>query len=107
MADGNGSEWEARLRRVEQEHETFQRDIRNLLTAQVLQKDEIDSLLKASREQRQSLELEREQRKAVDEALDRRVSDVVSAIGELIRRIPPENLQWHDRNANSRQGNEA
>jgi hypothetical protein len=52
MPDENGSEW----------HERFQCDIRNLLAAQVIQKDEIDNLLKASRAQTESLELEREQR---------------------------------------------
>lgn len=93
MAETNGSEWEARLRALEQMRDEFRRDVKDLLTAQVIQKARIDDLLKLSALQRQNLEKESEERKAKDAALDERVADVVSAVGELIRRIPPENLQ--------------
>lgn len=89
MADTNGSEWEARYQRNEQEHDQFRRDLRDLLTAQVIQKAEIDDLLKSQRELTRNLE----QLRAKDEALDARVDKLVSAIGDLIRRIPPENLR--------------
>lgn len=88
MPETNGSHWEARLTRIEQAGEEFRRDMRNLLTAQVLQKDQIDNLVKA-------IELEREQRKAGEQrareerkVLDERVDKLVSAIGDLIRRMP-------------------
>jgi hypothetical protein len=93
MAEPNGNERDARLNRIEQEHEDFRRGMRDLLTAQVIQKGEIDDLLKDSRLLRASLELERDQRKAGDDDLGQRVQDLVSAIGDLIRRIPPENLR--------------
>jgi hypothetical protein len=93
VAEGNGSERDARLNRIEQEHDEFRRDMKNLLIAQVIQKSEIDDLLKLTREQTRQLELESTARREKDEALDARVDKLVSSIGELISRIPPENLR--------------
>lgn len=70
------------------DHEQFRTDHKQLLTAQVLQKDEIDQLLKVTREHTAQLTAETEQRRAKDAALDARVDKLVSAIGELIRSRP-------------------
>jgi hypothetical protein len=92
MSD-NGEQRDARLGRLEQEHEEFQRDLKMLLTAQVIQKDQIDQLLKA-------IEIEGKERREKDatleaqnRALDQRVDNLVSSIADLIRRIPPESLR--------------
>jgi hypothetical protein len=99
MAEGNGDR-DTRMDRIERalelmiaDHEQFRADHKQLLIAQVIQKDQIDKLL-------ESLDREREERlaqeaalKAKDAALDKRVDDLVSAIGDLIRRIPPESLK--------------
>jgi len=65
-------------------HEEFQRDLNHLLIAQVIQKSQIDNLLKVSQEQTRQLELSREK----DAALDARVDKLVSVLGELISRPP-------------------
>lgn len=93
MPEGNGNERDARLERIEQQQEQFQRDMRDLLTAQVIQKDEIDKLLASTIKLRDAQERESEERKEADKVLDARVQATVSAIGDLIRRIPPENLK--------------
>jgi chromosome segregation ATPase len=89
MPDTNGSEWEARWQRNEEEHDQFRRDLRDLLTAQVIQQGRIDDLLKATERLSSSME----QSRAKEAVLDKRVDDLVSAIADLIRRIPPENLR--------------
>jgi hypothetical protein len=72
-------------------HEEFDRDLKQLLIAQVLQADEIDKLWKTVQEQSKQiaehtkhLELQRENGKD----LDRRINDLVSATGEFIRSRP-------------------
>jgi len=65
-------------------HEEFQRDLNQLLTAQVIQKSQIDDLLKVTQENTRQLELSREK----DAALDARVDKLVSVLGELISRPP-------------------
>lgn len=93
MPEPNGNERDARLERMERDHEEFRRDLRQLLTAQVLQKDAIDEVLKIAQENTRQLEIEAGERREKDAALDKRVNDLVSSIGDLIRRIPPENLR--------------
>ena len=73
-------------------HEQFRHDHKQLLTAQVLQKDEIDQLLKVTRQHTRQIESERAVRKEEIAALDKRVDDLVGAIGNLISRIPPATL---------------
>ena len=80
----NGEQREARLRRLEQEHEEFRRDLKMLLTAQVIQKDQIDQLIKT---------IETEALDAQSKAFDRRVDNLVSSIADLISRIPPSSLR--------------
>jgi septal ring factor EnvC (AmiA/AmiB activator) len=92
MSD-NGEQREARLRRLEQEHEEFQRNLRQLLTAQVLQKNEIDKQIVAVDKLAKALEAERTERPEKDALLDQRVDNLVSSIADLIRRIPPESLR--------------
>ena len=65
-------------------HEEFQRDLNQLFTAQVIQKSQIDDLLKVTQENTRQLELSREK----DAALDARVDKLVSVLGELISRPP-------------------
>jgi septal ring factor EnvC (AmiA/AmiB activator) len=98
MAETNGSQY-PRLDRIEQalemliaDHEQFRADHKQLLTAQVLQSEEIDKLLKVTQEHTRQIEAERLARKESISALDQRVADLVRAIGDLIARIPPENL---------------
>jgi hypothetical protein len=93
MAEPNGNEQDARIRRIENEHDSFRRDMRNLLTSQVIQAGEIEELAVSIRHLKEKSIVEREERKAVDAALDKRVADLVSGIGELISRIPPGNLR--------------
>ena len=65
-------------------HEEFQRDLNQLFTAQVIQKSQIDDLLKVTQKNTRQLELSREK----DAALDARVDKLVSVLGELISRPP-------------------
>ena len=88
MAEGNGNEPDARIERLRQEHEAFQRELQQLLTAQVIQKSHIDDLLKVTQESTRQLEAESIARREKDAALDARVDKLVSAMGEFISRLP-------------------
>jgi predicted ArsR family transcriptional regulator len=66
----------------------FANDHKQLLTAQVLQKDEIDQLVVLTKEQSAQLAAETEHRRAKDAVLDARVDKLVSAIGDLVQRLP-------------------
>jgi len=88
MAEGNGDR-DSRMDRIERtlellvaDHEQFRADHKQLLIAQVLQKDEIDELLKVTKEHTTQIT-----------ALDGRVDKLVSSIGDLIARIPPAALK--------------
>lgn len=90
MAEENGNR-ETRLDRIERalelmisDHEQFRVDLRQLLTAQVIQKDEIEQHTKQIMEQTKQIE----QLRARDAVLDERVDKLVSAIGEYISRLP-------------------
>ena len=98
MAEPNGDRG-TRLDRIERilelliaDHEQFRVDHKQLLTAQVLQSEEIDKLLKVTQEHSRQIEDERVARKESTAALDKRVNDLVAAIGALIARIPPQSL---------------
>jgi hypothetical protein len=105
MAETNGKS-NGRMDRIERAlesliayHEQFRHDRKQLLRAQVLQKDEIDQLLKVTQEHtrhiqadREAIEAERESRREETAALNKRVDDLVGAIGNLISRIPPAAL---------------
>ncbi|HEY3454911.1 MAG TPA: hypothetical protein VGK64_09940 [Bryobacteraceae bacterium] len=67
------------------DHERFRHDLQQLLTAQVLQKDALEQQAKLAEHHTQQILALREK----DAALDARVDNLVSAIGELIRRLPP------------------
>jgi hypothetical protein len=102
MAETNGKR-DTRMGRIERalelliaDHEQFRQDHKQLLTAQVLQKDEIDQLLKVTQEHTRQIEAERAAREVERAAgrdqmasLDKRVDGLVAAIGNLISRIPP------------------
>ena len=88
MADGNGNERDARIERLRQEHEVFQRDLQQLLTAQVIQKSQIDDLLASQDKAMHHLEAETITRREKDAVLDARVDKLVSAIGEFISQLP-------------------
>jgi hypothetical protein len=66
------------------DHERFRRDLQQLLTAQVLQKDALEQQAKLSEQHTQQILALREK----DAALDARVDSLVSAIGEFICRLP-------------------
>ena len=97
MPEENGSR-DTRLDRIERalellisDHEQFRVDLRQLLTAQVLQKAEIEEHTKqilAQSEQIGNLGDQIGNLRAKDAALDERVDKLVSAIGELVRRMP-------------------
>ncbi len=105
MAEPNGDR-DTRLDRIERalelliaDHEQFRVDHKQLLTAQVLQSEEIDKLIQVTQEhgrhiQEHSRQIEGERiaRKESTAALDKRVNDLVAAIGALIARIPPRSL---------------
>jgi hypothetical protein len=88
MPDGNGNR-DTRLDRIERimemmaaDHEQFRADHKQLLIAQVLQKDSIDQLLRVTEDHTRQIT-----------ALDGRVDKLVFSIADLIGRIPPENLR--------------
>jgi len=94
MAEGNGDR-ETRLDRIERalelmidDHERFRHDLQQLLTAQVLQKDALEQQAKLIEQHTRQIEAESKERREKDAALDARVDKLVSAIGELIRRLP-------------------
>ncbi len=105
MAESNGNQ-NTRLDRIERalelliaDHEQFRVDHQQLLTAQVVQQGEIEKLLAITQEHTRQIEAERDQidahrqlQREGQAALDKRVNDLVSAIGDLIARIPPQNL---------------
>jgi hypothetical protein len=67
------------------DHEQFRADHKQLLIAQVLQKDAIDQLLKLTQEHSQQIQQHSQQIPALDARVDR----LVSSIGEFISRLPP------------------
>jgi hypothetical protein len=69
------------------DHEQFRAEHKQLLIAQVVQQDELDKLLKVTQEHTHQMQAERSERREVTAALDKRVNDLVSAIGDLISRI--------------------
>jgi hypothetical protein len=98
MAETNGNR-DSRMDRIERalelliaDHEQFRADHKQLLIAQVVQSDQISELLKVTQEHSRQIEEERTARKETTAALDKRVDDLVVAIGDLIARIPPQNL---------------
>lgn len=76
--------------RLRAAHEEFARDLQLLLTAQVLQKDALEQQAKIVEQHTRQLEAEGKARREKDAALDDRVNNLVSAIGEFIRRLPPQ-----------------
>jgi hypothetical protein len=99
MPEQNGNR-DTRLDRIERpleltidDHKRFRHDLQQLLTAQVLQKDALEQQAKRAEEQTKQIEQHTQQILALrekDAALDARVDNLVSAIGELIRRLPPQ-----------------
>lgn len=94
MAEGNGDR-ETRLDRIERalelmidDHERLHHHLQQLLTAQVLQKDALEQQAKLIEQHTRQIEAESKERREKDAALDARVDKLVSAIGELIRRLP-------------------
>ena len=94
MAEGNGNR-DTRLDRIERalelmidDHERFRHDLQQLLTAQVLQKDALEQQAKLIEQHTRQIEAESKERREKDAALDARVDKLVSAIGELIHRLP-------------------
>jgi len=88
MADANGDR-DTRLDRIERalelliaDHEQFRADHKQLLIAQVLQKEAIEELYKVTKEHTRQIE----QLRANGSETDKRIQDLVSAIGEFIRR---------------------
>jgi bisphosphoglycerate-independent phosphoglycerate mutase (AlkP superfamily) len=98
VAETSGNR-DARMDRIEKalemliaDHEQFPHDHKQLLIAQVLQKDETDQLLKVTREHTRQIEAERLARREETVALNKRVADLVGAIGNLISKIPAASL---------------
>jgi CRISPR/Cas system Type II protein with McrA/HNH and RuvC-like nuclease domain len=97
VSEGNGNR-DTRLDRIERalelliaDHEQFRHDHKQLLTAQVLQKDAIDKLYEITKEQtRQIGEHSRKMRELQQHgsAIDDRIAALVSAIGKMIPGSP-------------------
>jgi len=87
MAESNGDR-DSRMERIERDHELFRADLKQLLIAQVIQKDQIDDLLRVTQEHTRQLQAEAAERRAKDDVLDARVDKLVIAIGELVSRMP-------------------
>jgi len=99
MAETHGNR-DTRMDRIEKalemliaDHEQFRHDHKQLLTAQVLQKDEIDQLLKVTQEHTRQIEGERGAKREEMTALNKRVDDLVGTTANLISRIPPASLR--------------
>jgi hypothetical protein len=100
MAEGNGNEAKAALERLKERVDKHDVDFGNL---RVWVKDLDDAMVVQSRIERlqsEAIEESRATEKRLDEQsrarqkyLDDRVDKVVSAIGDLISRIPPDNLR--------------
>jgi response regulator RpfG family c-di-GMP phosphodiesterase len=85
MPEEQNGNRDTRLDRIERaleliidDHERFRADLRQLLTAQVLQKDALEQQAKIVEQHTHQIG-----------ALNTRVDNLVSAIGEFIRRLPP------------------
>lgn len=101
MTEQNGSR-DTRLDRIERAlelmiddherfrvaHEQFRVDLQQLLTAQVLQKDALEQQSKLIEQHSRQIEAESRERREKDAVLDARVDNLVSAIGDFIRRLP-------------------
>jgi hypothetical protein len=89
MPEGNGS---GRLDRIEALLESIiehhEREMKQLLTWQVLMQDKMDRWHDYMRAQERMVEAEREARKEADKALDARMDKLVSAIMQLVDRLP-------------------
>ncbi|HEX4168053.1 MAG TPA: hypothetical protein VHZ55_21515 [Bryobacteraceae bacterium] len=68
----------------ERDHEEFTRDHKQLMTWQVLMQEKMDRYTTERDAERKRLD-------ALSEITDRRVADLVTAIGKLIERLPPPN----------------
>jgi predicted transcriptional regulator len=64
---------------IANDHERYDREMRQHLTWQVLTQEKMDS--------------ERKRLTELYETTDKRIAELVSSIGELIARIPPQNLR--------------
>ncbi len=91
MPETNGNR-DTRLDRIERalemliaDHEQFRVDHKQLLTAQVVLNDSLDKLMKITQKNTEQIEAEAAVRREKDAALDARVDNLVSSIGELIR----------------------
>jgi hypothetical protein len=89
MAEGNGNEAKAALDRLKQRVDEHADALGNLRT---WVKDLDDAMVVQARIERLQSEAIEESR-ARENRLDERVDKLVSAIGDLISRIPPENLR--------------
>ena len=89
MPEDNGNERDARLERLEKEHEVFQRDLQQLLTAQVLQQDALDRQAKLMEKHVEQSDREFAELRAHGREVDERLDKLISAIGNLISRVPP------------------
>ena len=83
MADGNGKD------NTQQRLDALEQMDKLLLRAQVLQQDALEQLQKTVK-QHAEWQARAEER---DKRLDERIDKLVSSIGDLISRIPPENLR--------------
>ncbi len=91
MPEEQNGNRDTRLDRIEHalelmidDHERFRHDLRQLLTAQVLQKDGLEQQTRQIEQHTQQILALREK----DAALDARVDKLVLAIGDFIRRLP-------------------
>jgi septal ring factor EnvC (AmiA/AmiB activator) len=100
MAEGNGTGRMDRIERtlellaehqvkLEQNQEEFQRDLKQLLTAQVIQGDQLSELRKTVEENARRIgqhDREMAELRAHGKDIDSRIAALVSAIGQLISR---------------------
>jgi len=96
MAEGNGNEAKAALERLKARVDKRDEALSNL---RIWVKDLDDAMVVQSRIERLQSEALEESR-ARQKYLDDRVDKLVSAIGDLISRIPPENLRRSTDSAN-------
>lgn len=73
----------------EHDHEEFKQDHKQLMTWQVLMQEKMDRWDQNWEKSQAAAAKERERLDALSEKTDKRIADLVAAIGKLIERTPP------------------
>lgn len=79
MSDNGHNEWQTNM----------ERDLASLRESVTITREAVHGLLETTKEQGRRIEQEATMRRDREQLVDERIDKLVSAIGELVRRIPP------------------